>query len=82
MGDKQKIRFIRELLPLLTEEGKIYIGDVAFETRRQLNECKAKAGDEWDDEEIYFVYEELKTYIPNLTFKKYSDCAGLFVIGK
>ena len=82
LGDKQKIRFIRELLPLLTEEGKIYIGDVAFETRRQLNECKAKAGDEWDDEEIYFVYEELKTYIPNLTFKKYSDCAGLFVIGK
>lgn len=34
----------------------------------------------WDDEEIYFVYEELKEYLPNLIFEEYSFCSGLLTI--
>lgn len=32
---------------------------VAFDTRQNLEKCMIEAGDEWDDEEIYFVYKEL-----------------------
>jgi len=78
--DEQKIDFISELLLLLNEGGKIYIGDVAFETRAELEKCKAKDNDEWDDEEIYFVYDELKAHFPQMTFTKYSYCAGVLQI--
>lgn len=80
LTDERKIGFIRELLPLLSEDGRIYIGDVAFETRKELEACMVQAGEEWDDEEIYFVYEELKPYFERVTFEKYSECAGLFTI--
>ena len=82
LSDAQKIAFIRELLPLLNEDGCIYIGDVAFATRDALEACMVMAGDAWDDEEIYFVYDELKPYFPNMTFTGFSDCAGLLVINK
>lgn len=80
LTDAQKAGFIGSLLPLLNENGRIYIGDVAFETRADLNACRALVGEDWDQDEIYFVYDELKPLIPNLTFQKYSDCAGLFII--
>lgn len=82
LTDEQKIWFIREILPLLNENGRMYIGDVAFESREDLNRCRAEAGERWDEEEIYFVYEELKQHIRNIKFTKYSACAGLFEIGK
>lgn len=40
LEDEEKINFINELLSLLNENGKIYIGDVAFETRDDLEKCK------------------------------------------
>lgn len=77
LTDHQKIQFIQQLKSLLRPGGGIYIGDVAFETRQELEACRAQAGESWDDGEIYFVYEELKPMIPELTFTKYSKCAGL-----
>lgn len=58
LTDNQKICFLGELLPLLNEGGCIYIGDVAFTTRDELEKCKLGAGDEWDDTEVYFVFDE------------------------
>lgn len=43
LSDAAKARFIRSLLPLLNDGGAIYIGDVAFETRAQLEACRAQA---------------------------------------
>lgn len=82
LTDPQKVSFLQSLLALLNEGGCIYIGDVAFETRTALEECKAQAGEEWDDDEIYFVYEEIKHFIPSLKFEPMSDCAGLLTLQK
>lgn len=80
LTDEEKVRFIEELLKLLKDGGKLYIGDVAFETREELNQCREQNGDGWDEEEIYFVSEEFKQKIGNVTFKKLSHCAGVFEI--
>ena len=78
LTDLQKITFLKNLLLLLNEGGCIYIGDVAFETRVELQKYMAEAGDEWDDDEIYFVYDELRAHFPTMKFEKMSNCAGLF----
>lgn len=80
LEDEQKVSFIKSLLSLLNEGGAIYIGDVAFQTRKDLETCKVEAGEYWDDEEIYFVNEELKEHLPNLEFEKYSYCSGLLTV--
>ena len=77
LTDAQKISFINSLLSLLNDGGCIYIGDVAFETRASLEKCMDDSGDEWDDDEIYFVFDELKKSFPNMKFEKMSCCAGL-----
>lgn len=80
LTDSQKVNFLQSLLSLLHEGGCIYIGDVAFETRAALQKCMEETGDEWDDDEIYFVYEELRAHFPSIQFKQMSDCAGLFTL--
>lgn len=82
LTDTQKVRFLNDLLPLLKENGCVYIGDVAFATRDEWEACKAKAGDGWDETECYFVYDELKNFFPALQFEPMSSCAGLFTLKK
>jgi len=82
LTDNQKICFLDELLPLLNEGGCIYIGDVAFTTRDELEKCKLEAGDEWDETEIYFVFDELKSVFPELVFEPMSYCAGILTLRK
>lgn len=77
LTDEQKVSFIRELLPRLNDGGSIYIGDVAFETRASLEACRENAGSDWDDDEIYFVFDELQRNIPGLKFERMSCCAGV-----
>lgn len=80
LTNPQKIAFVNELLPHLTPKGKLLIGDIAFETQSELESCKAKAGGEWDNEEIYSVAEQLKPAFPTLQFNKISFCAGIFAL--
>lgn len=80
LTDSQKVNFLKSLLSLLHEGGCIYIGDVAFETRAALQKCMEETGDEWDGDEIYFVYDELGVHFPSIQFKQMSDCAGLFTL--
>lgn len=75
--DADKPLFIRGLYALLNCGGTLLIGDVAFRTRAELEKCRAEAGDEWDDEEYYFVFDELESLLPGLGFKKISHCAGI-----
>lgn len=82
LTDEKKIAFINALLPLLRDGGVLYIGDVAFATRAELASCRQSAGEEWDDDEIYFVYEELRQHLPGLRFEKMSHCAGLLSMQK
>ena len=80
LTDEQKVRFLTELLPLLKEGGCIYIGDVAFATRAELDKCSEQAGDGWDQDEVYFVFDELKKSFPNMRFEPVSHCAGLLTL--
>ena len=82
LTDGQKIVFLRDLLDRLNENGAILIGDVAFATRDELERCRQAAGDEWDDEEAYFVYDELKQAFPTLAFAPVSYCAGILTMTK
>ena len=82
LTDNQKIEFLKELLNHLNAEGKILIGDVVFENRDELNKCKEESGNEWDDEEIYCVVEELRTEFPKLSFEKITFCSGILMISK
>ena len=77
LTDEQKTVFLRILLEQLNENGQILIGDVAFETREDLEKCRLEAGDEWDDEEVYFVADEMRKVFPDLEFTKVSYCAGI-----
>ena len=83
LEDKEKIKFIKELDKHLSNDGEIIIGDIAFEARVLLEQCKIKTG-EWDDEEIYFVFDELKEFFPkgDINFKTISHCAGIIQIRK
>ena len=80
IADDQKIIFLKELLDHLREGGKIIIGDVAFKNRDELEVCKEGCGDEWDDDEIYCVADELKSEFPNLIFEKVTFCSGILML--
>lgn len=82
LTDTQKRVFLSELRDHLKENGKIIIGDVAFETRKDLERCRLAVGDAWDDDEIYFVAEELRKDLPGLSFTQISDCAGVLMLGR
>ena len=77
LTDEQKVVFLCTLLDRLNDGGRILIGDVAFETRGQLDQCRLEAADEWDDEENYFVADELRRSFPELSFSQVSHCAGI-----
>ena len=80
LTDDLKKVFLSDLLNHLNKNGKILIGDVAFETREELDQCRQQACDEWDDDEIYFVVNELKKDFPALLFTKISYCAGILTL--
>lgn len=82
LNDEEKIDFLRDLIGRLNEGGAILIGDVAFANRRELEECRKNAGEEWDDEEIYFVYDELKKAFPAMRFERISHCAGVLSLAR
>ena len=80
LTDDRKVAFLRSLAECLNAGGRILVGDVAFETRADLEQCRKDAGDEWDDEEFYFAADELKEAFPDLHFEKISFCSGILTI--
>ncbi len=82
LTDAQKSVFLSEWRNYLKENGRIIIGDVAFETRKDLERCRKAAGDAWDDDEIYFVAEELRKALLGLSFMQVSDCAGILMLDR
>ena len=81
--DDMKVQYITALLQQLTPTGKIFIGDIAFETREQLEKCRQDSISYWDDDEFYFIYEEIGPLLKGrcqLEFHPISHCGGVFVI--
>ena len=84
LEDEDKIKLINKLEEYLSRDGRIIIGDIAFETRELLEQCKVKYENYWDDEEIYFVFDELKEFFPkeDISFTTISHCAGIIQLRK
>lgn len=82
LTDGEKAAFLRELRGRLRPGGEILVGDVAFGTRAELEACRAGAGEAWDEEEVYFVADELRRDFPGLRFAKLSPCAGVLSLRK
>lgn len=80
LTDEQKVGFLHSLLERLNEGGMILIGDIAFKTRMDLEQCQREVGDMWDDEEIYFVIDEMISAFPNLIYQPVSYCAGILAL--
>jgi putative AdoMet-dependent methyltransferase len=80
----KKIETIKQLQNVLGIGGKIVIGDIAFETIEELLKCKNENKDNWDDEEIYIIANEitrkLKTNGISANYKQISSCAGVLEI--
>ena len=84
LSDEEKIDFINELDKYIDNDGEIIIGDVAFETRELLEKCRIEHIDYWDDEEIYFVFDELKESLSGreISFAGISHCSGIIKLKK
>ncbi len=83
LTDKEKINFLKSLSPLLNTEGKILIGDVSFENRNELEESEEKYKESWDNEEFYFVADEIREILNNkyyCMYTKISHCAGVLTV--
>ncbi|QPQ33108.1 class I SAM-dependent methyltransferase [Lysinibacillus sp. JNUCC 51] len=81
--DEMKVQYITALLQQLSPAGKIFIGDIAFETRAQLEKCRHDSISYWDDDEFYFVHEEISSLLEGvcqLEFYPISHCGGVFVL--
>ncbi|HIV91786.1 MAG TPA: class I SAM-dependent methyltransferase [Candidatus Eisenbergiella stercoravium] len=82
LDEKQKISLIKQMLSRLETGGRLYIGDVAFATRQELEACREAAGRDWDEEESYPVAEEIAAQLPEngfpqMHFRRFSFCAGV-----
>lgn len=83
LTDYKKVSLLNDLYGLLKDGGKILFGDVAFHTKEELEKCKNECKDDLDDEEYYFVYEEISKLLPfKSLFEKVSCCAGIIRINK
>ncbi|XCP85698.1 class I SAM-dependent methyltransferase [Roseburia hominis] len=79
LDDEQKFAFIKELKRHLKPGGRIVIGDIAFETAEEMEQCRKVSGEEWDEEEKYLTCDAAKKAFPDVEFEKISFCAGVFV---
>jgi len=83
LTDDEKIAFIRTILDCLNKGGAIIIGDVSFQNRGDLERCRELHNDEWDDDEHYFVFSELREALDGICEMKYhqfSHCGGVMEI--
>lgn len=84
LDDKEKTDFLTKLTHCLSENGEVIIGDIAFETREMLEQCKIDCGKGWDDEESYIVFNEMKEnfHKEKTSFIQLSHCAGIVRLKK
>ncbi|MDR2941200.1 MAG: class I SAM-dependent methyltransferase [Treponema sp.] len=85
LSDDAKIEFIEKLIKILNNKGSIIIGDIGFETREEFIRCKTLVNDIWDDDECYYIYDEIKNKFTEeykITYNQISICAGIIKINK
>ena len=79
----EKVRILRGLLPRLAPGGRLVIGDIAFQNQAALDQVKAEAGEQWEDEFYWLVDKSismLKKAGLRASYQQVSSCAGVFVL--
>lgn len=78
-----KILLLRDLLAHLSPGGRLSIGDIAFETRSQLDQARQRYAGAWD-EEYYWVADEVLPVLAaegwQASYQQVSDIAGVYCI--
>lgn len=86
LEDAAKAKFISKLAGILNDGGKIIIGDVCFTNESEMEKCKIKAGDNFDNDEIYIVADKIVPLLEekglSVKYRKVSHCAGILYIEK
>lgn len=77
LSDDGKVGFLKLLSRHLNENGEILLGDVMFQTREELEKCKAESKEQWDQDEIYMVMDEFMKEWEKASFYRISDCSGV-----
>jgi len=78
---EEKIRIIQQYLSLLKkEDGRMYIFDVSFRTKKDYDQYRREHLDVWDDDEHYFIASEMTKHFENCDYIQFSDCGGLYTI--
>jgi putative AdoMet-dependent methyltransferase len=83
IDDEQKVEFFQGLMQNLNDEGQILIGDIAFETKGDMERVRAQSTG-WDDDEYYMIAEEMIRELAGhqlrSEFVKTSSCSGVLVV--
>jgi len=83
LTDEQKEDFIKRVLPILKDNGTIFIGDVSFDCEEEHDRCAETAGDEWDEDEYYWVKDRLLGRFRrfcDIKYHKMSHCGAVWEI--
>ncbi len=81
LTDSARADFLHGLLSRLKPGGLLIIGDIAFADAASLAACRNACGDGWDDEECYFLCDDMRRlFAGRIQFTRTSFCAGVFTI--
>ena len=82
-GGDDRLWTIEDFTSMLTQGGRVIIGDVCFWTTAEREICRRRCRNEWDSEASYIVYDEFrKLFQDNCTrFIRISHCAGVILLG-
>lgn len=81
LTDEDKGMLLSEMTACVRPGGLILIGDIAFETAKDREDCRRTAGD-WDGEEHYMVMDEMREHMVGsiYSYHQMSVCAGVLSI--
>ncbi len=81
LTNEKKVQFIKLLYNHLKIGGTIIVLDIAFETEDDFNRCHKENKEDWDDSEIYIIWDNLKKLIDlHCKYNQISSCAGIIEI--
>ncbi|UCC79158.1 MAG: methyltransferase domain-containing protein [Candidatus Zixiibacteriota bacterium] len=87
LNDRQKVKFFQRTIENnLSENGKIIIADIGFETESSFNIARDEYGESWEDEEdgeYYMCGEKMVDLLRGMgisvIYKQVSSCAGILL---
>lgn len=84
LNDDAKVGLIAELKQSLVPEGRLLVGDVAFETGEEREKCRRENSEAWDGDELYLTADTLLRQLNEkgipAQYRQISSCAGILIL--